>query len=349
MEAATQDHAPATWTGPWPGVVVDDKDPDTGGRLRIRVPSVYGAQDEGEKIEDDQLPWARPGALCTGNKSGIIAVPEIGAEVWVMFRDGDGERPVWFGGWFSQAKIPDEFKSSYAQGPKTWLMRTPNGHVIEMRFKPGEEKILAVTEGGYEFLLDDVEKKARVTTPGNREMVLDDTVQQARMKDATQSVVIDTAAQAINVTTPGQANVTAGGAATVVAQGVTLQSTGVAPSVSTGGGVSIKNFLGAATWTFALAFSMLVGTAFTLTVGGVLTLTGASLIIATAGGAGSLALGSIAAAKQRLATEAFLTKYNGHTHLYSPGPGVPTPTAGPLPVADLSPSSTDVTQEVVAS
>jgi len=286
---------PDSWLGPYPGVVVDDEDPDRGGRLRVRVPAAYGAPDEDEKIEDDQLPWARPGALVTGQKSGVIAIPEVGAEVWVAFRGGDGERPVWLGGWFSQGNLPEAFKDSYDGGPKTWLLLTPNGHFIEMRYKSGEERIHIKTAANQEVLLDDVASKieaktgqyrllldsatqvAKVVTP-TREMTLDETGQQAKLADASQDVTLDGAAQTVGITTPGQFS----------------------------GNVALT-----ASWFVGVLFAV-TATAITLTAAAAVTLTGATVLIT---GIVTIATSLIVGAgTKKVVLDPMIAAFNAHDH-----------------------------------
>jgi len=62
------------------GTVLNANDPEKRGRLQVMVPSraVSG--------------WAYP---CRPYK--VSATPPAGAEVWVMFEDGDPSYPVWMG------------------------------------------------------------------------------------------------------------------------------------------------------------------------------------------------------------------------------------------------------------
>jgi hypothetical protein len=66
-------------TGTYPatylGVVLDNVDPDGFGRLHVQVPEVPGLDST----------WASPAQ----------PPPQIGAEVWVRFENGDPNHPVW--------------------------------------------------------------------------------------------------------------------------------------------------------------------------------------------------------------------------------------------------------------
>lgn len=73
------------------GLVVDRKDPDRKGRVRVLVPSVY------LDTPTDSLPWAEPCALGGGYDFGSLVVPEEGSTVFVMFEDNDPDSPVYLG------------------------------------------------------------------------------------------------------------------------------------------------------------------------------------------------------------------------------------------------------------
>jgi hypothetical protein len=64
-------------------VVEDAADPEGLRRLRLRVPSVYG---------DVVTPWV---SACVA--PGSRRQPKVGDGVWVMFEEGDPQRPVWIG------------------------------------------------------------------------------------------------------------------------------------------------------------------------------------------------------------------------------------------------------------
>lgn len=123
------------WTGIWPGYVVDDRDPLKRGRVRIRIPQVYGADSDPveQRIPDDRLPWARPCFPVTGAQDGDIKVPQLGAGVWAMFWAGDPEHPVWLGGFLGDGDAAAEFASSYTPGPKTNVLTTPGKPGVVVR------------------------------------------------------------------------------------------------------------------------------------------------------------------------------------------------------------------------
>jgi hypothetical protein len=333
-------------SGCFPGTVVNDEDPNREGRLRVRVDQIYGAADESEKIEDVDLPWALPAFQTAGEDAGEPWTPPVGAGVWVMFWAGNPRHPVWFGGYYGTGEVPAEFSGSYSPSPKTRVVKTDSGHLIEMRWVDGQSYIKLLTADGFQVLLNDSTRRARVSTPGQREMTLDDLAQSATLKTPTQSIELLDATQTINVVTPGNAvltaggtiNATAGGALTATATGMSFNSLGGAPVVQVGGGALTSTFAGAALYTFLGTLTYAITGALAITAASA-QMTFASILIAVTGGAATLMLGSAAGVKRRLVDERIFAtladiaaRFNTHTHSGGVGaPGVPEqiPVASP--------------------
>lgn len=71
--------------GKYRGVVTGNVDPLQLGRIRVRVPDVTGDVADG---------WA---LACVPCGAGGLAVPDIGAQVWVEFERGEPDHPIWTG------------------------------------------------------------------------------------------------------------------------------------------------------------------------------------------------------------------------------------------------------------
>jgi len=77
---------------PWPGVVVDNADPEGLHRVRVEVPGLI-----------DVSAWAVPVTNGGGSRRrGAHIAPHLGAHVIVMFVGGDPEWPIYFGGWWGK-------------------------------------------------------------------------------------------------------------------------------------------------------------------------------------------------------------------------------------------------------
>ncbi len=74
--------------GKFRGTVVNNVDPMQTGRLMAQVPDVLGVTPSS---------WALPCFPVSGKQIGVWALPQVGANVWVEFEQGDPGRPVWTG------------------------------------------------------------------------------------------------------------------------------------------------------------------------------------------------------------------------------------------------------------
>lgn len=109
--------------GKYRGIVDDNNDPMSRGRITAKVPDVFG---------DKVSAWALPCAPFSGSSVGFFALPKVGAGVWIEFEHGDPDYPIWSGGWFGDTDIPSK-----------------------LRVPPPSKKVLLVTEGGHSLLFDD--------------------------------------------------------------------------------------------------------------------------------------------------------------------------------------------------
>lgn len=90
--------------GKYRGTVFQNVDPMFRGRIMVNVPDVLGATPSG---------WAEPCFPFTGPQMGFVAVPMIGAAVWVEFEAGDPEKPIWSGGFYgTPAEVPALFNTA---------------------------------------------------------------------------------------------------------------------------------------------------------------------------------------------------------------------------------------------
>lgn len=102
------DHPELAFFAPWPGVVVDNVDPDGLHRVKIRI----------DGLIEPSTDWAFPltGAGGGSAQRGAHVVPAINATVVVQFLGGDPERPVYQPAWWgrvqtSESPNRDQYKS----------------------------------------------------------------------------------------------------------------------------------------------------------------------------------------------------------------------------------------------
>lgn len=140
------------YPGVFSGLVEGNNDPDRMGRIKVRVPLVYG---DSSQISTEQLPWALSRGLPNGGSSrsgGIDWLPEPGDLVWVTFLDGEPEKPLWE--WANQSKPQTQKLDLHQYGatgrPKRAAL-TRYGHTIEIN----ESSIILVSAKGNAILIDD--------------------------------------------------------------------------------------------------------------------------------------------------------------------------------------------------
>jgi uncharacterized protein involved in type VI secretion and phage assembly len=147
--------------GKYAGIVTDVEDPSAVGRIRARVPEVFG--------EDTLSGWATASAPVGGGANrGFYALPDVGDTVWIEFEAGDITRPIWSGtfwgapsstggqddlGSASGSEAPEGADSPAGPGQNVW--RTSAGHVISMD-----------DEGGVVVVAEAAGAEVRITASG---------------------------------------------------------------------------------------------------------------------------------------------------------------------------------------
>jgi uncharacterized protein involved in type VI secretion and phage assembly len=125
--------------GKFRGKVTDNRDPLMLGRLRAKVPDVFGDNDSG---------WAMPALPYTGNGVGLFLIPPTDASVWVEFEHGDPEYPIWAGGFWSQGELPASPAVAEMKVLKT------DTATITINDVPGAGGITIETQAGMKIKID---------------------------------------------------------------------------------------------------------------------------------------------------------------------------------------------------
>jgi hypothetical protein len=170
--------------GIYGGVVEANNDPEQLGRLKVRVPHVYGISGSTYgSVSVDNLPWALPFGLPAGgspDSGGCSWLPEIGDQVLLQFLDGEPEKPVWT--WFVQNRAQAkklklhhyETKAKGGVGAPDRAIFSRYGHSLEFT----ETSVTLTTAEGYQILLETSASKAggslRIQTPKGQSLRLDD-------------------------------------------------------------------------------------------------------------------------------------------------------------------------------
>ena len=118
----------------YPGIVTDvSNDPDQRGRIKVKMPTLFGEQEIAQWV----LPIANPMA---GAKTGAFFPPYLGDTVLILFDHGDLDYPFYIGGFWAQEEMPDSFKESYS-------------NIRGYEFKSGQKILVNETEGKIQIKL----------------------------------------------------------------------------------------------------------------------------------------------------------------------------------------------------
>jgi len=130
--------------GKYRGIVVDNKDPQKRGRLKLHIPSVLADQDSD---------WALPCLPYGGfDQQGMFMVPQVEAQVWVEFEEGDIHRPIWVGTfWQQESDVPED---AAREEPTTRMLQTKSGHILQFDDEEGEEQFRLFHPADAEMIID---------------------------------------------------------------------------------------------------------------------------------------------------------------------------------------------------
>lgn len=164
--------------GKYRGFVVDNQDPQKRGRLRLSVPSV---------LADQQTDWALPCVPFGGGEGyGLFVVPQVGAQMWVEFEEGDLHRPIWTGTfWQQQSDVPEDASKDE---PTTRMLRTPGGHILQFDDEAGEEQFRLFHPTEAEMVVDK-NGSMTLTDSGGATVTLDAEASEIIVEDANGNIM----------------------------------------------------------------------------------------------------------------------------------------------------------------
>lgn len=117
--------------GVYYGYVKDVNDPLERNRVLLFIPEVKGPK--------GRFVWAYPRNNYGGTGYGVQNLPELGDMVWVSFRQGHPQFPLWEHGYYAKDEKPEDFKETTTKG--------------------------LITPKGIKIILDDDKETVKVSTP----------------------------------------------------------------------------------------------------------------------------------------------------------------------------------------
>lgn len=112
------------------GIVVNNKDPDKMGRVKVKIPRISG---------DEESNWARVVSLMTGKERGAFFLPEVDDEVLVAFEYGDINMPYIIGSLWNGIDKPPEDNANGKNNIR--VIKSRSGHIIRLDDTENNEKI----------------------------------------------------------------------------------------------------------------------------------------------------------------------------------------------------------------
>ncbi|MFC6334427.1 phage baseplate assembly protein V [Paenibacillus septentrionalis] len=152
-----------TMNGVYSGIVTDNKDPDSNGRVKVKIPVI-----------DDQkeFDWMRIVAFMGGKDRGALFIPEVGDEVLIAFMMGDITAPIVIGSLWNKEEPPPAGNNDKNDIRK---IKTRSGHEITFDDNDQAGKITVKTKKGHQLEFADKEQRIELRTANsNHKVMLDE-------------------------------------------------------------------------------------------------------------------------------------------------------------------------------
>jgi uncharacterized protein involved in type VI secretion and phage assembly len=183
--------------GAYPAQVIDIKDPDGQGRVRVKLPWSPDSADGSYQV------WARLSVLMAGNNRGTWFIPDPNDEVLLIFEGGDPRRPYVVGMlWNGKDAPPESMDGSGNNFKKT--IRSRNGVVITIDDTDGSESVTLKTPAGQTVTLSDGSTSIELQDSNGNDVKLNSSGVTVNSSSTVTVIATDVEVQApsVNVKTP---------------------------------------------------------------------------------------------------------------------------------------------------
>jgi uncharacterized protein involved in type VI secretion and phage assembly len=154
------------WYGVYPAIVLDVRDPDGQGRVKVTLP--WAPDTAGSRYEV----WARLATMMGGSNRGSWFVPDVNDEVLIAFEGGDTRRPYVIGGLWNGSDAPPQSMDANGRNDKK-VLRSRNGVKVTLDDTGGQETFIAETPGGQRITLKDGAATVAIVDSNGNSVTLD--------------------------------------------------------------------------------------------------------------------------------------------------------------------------------
>jgi phage protein D/phage baseplate assembly protein gpV len=148
------------------GLVSNNKDPDMGGRIKVKFPWL------GDQVESA---WARIATPMAGNGRGFYWLPEVNDEVLLAFEHGDINFPFVVGYvWNGTDRVPSTAAQVIGGDGKVKqrIIKTTSGHTVTFDDSPDSPSITIVDKTAKNKIhLDSKQNKITITVEGDMDLL----------------------------------------------------------------------------------------------------------------------------------------------------------------------------------
>ena len=142
----TLDGGLQTYYGVYPAIVTDLVDPDSMGRIEIRLPWL------GSDGDSEVRAWATLLSPYADNDQGFQTLPEVDSQVVVAFEAGNLRRPYIVGAcWNGQEVLPTEAE----EANNIRVIKTRSGSELEFDDTEGASRVTLKMRSGHQLVMDD--------------------------------------------------------------------------------------------------------------------------------------------------------------------------------------------------
>ncbi len=152
--------------GAYVALVIDIKDPDGLGRVRVQLPWVPDTGDGSYQV------WARIAQPMAGNNRGTWIIPDPNDEVLVMFEGGDPRLPYVIGMLWNGIDKPPESMDGAGRNSRK-VVRSRNGNKITLDDTDGQESVILETPAGQKITLKDGPGSVEIQDSNGNDVKLD--------------------------------------------------------------------------------------------------------------------------------------------------------------------------------